>query len=285
MPRLDSGKLRWMSLENNTLHSTTGNLGFFKCDFMPFGLCHVLATFQRLMQNCLRELNLIYCLIYLDDIVVFSPHMCCFLTDLESTVWNWNHWSIILSKRRSPTWHIESWRKECGPAAQTWRPLAECTLPQTYTEVCAFLGLVATTGDLLRGLHVLHSHSTNTWLEREQAGSGSGCHFQRMPWRLSKHWNRQVWQLHFQLFLTAPNHSGWRLMHPRTDLGQCCPRNRQMDDTTQLPMAAEPYTSWKNYHSTKFEFLVLKWVVTEHFKEYLPYQPFLGKDRQQSIDL
>ena len=31
----------------------------------------------------------------------------------------------------------------------------------------------------------------------------------------------------------------------------------------------------KNYHSTKLEFLVLKWVVTEHFKEYLPYQPIL----------
>ena len=31
----------------------------------------------------------------------------------------------------------------------------------------------------------------------------------------------------------------------------------------------------KNYHSTKLEFLGLKWVVTEHFKEYLPYQPFL----------
>ena len=33
----------------------------------------------------------------------------------------------------------------------------------------------------------------------------------------------------------------------------------------------------KNYHFTKLEFLVLKWVVTEHFKEYLPYQPFLVK--------
>ena len=33
----------------------------------------------------------------------------------------------------------------------------------------------------------------------------------------------------------------------------------------------------KNYHSTKLEFLALKWAVTEHFKEYLPYQPFLVK--------
>ena len=33
----------------------------------------------------------------------------------------------------------------------------------------------------------------------------------------------------------------------------------------------------KNYHSTKLEFLALKWTVTEHFKEYLLYQPFLVK--------
>ena len=52
---------------------TVGNLGFFKCNHMPFGLCNVLATFQRLMQNCLSELNLIYCLIYLNDIIIFLP--------------------------------------------------------------------------------------------------------------------------------------------------------------------------------------------------------------------
>ena len=33
----------------------------------------------------------------------------------------------------------------------------------------------------------------------------------------------------------------------------------------------------KNYHSTKLKFLVLKWAVTEHFKEYLPHQSFLVK--------
>ena len=51
---------------------TVGNLGFFECDCMPFWLCNAPATFQQLMQNCLGELNLIYCLIYLDDIVIFS---------------------------------------------------------------------------------------------------------------------------------------------------------------------------------------------------------------------
>ena len=46
---------------------TVGNLGFFECNHMPFGLCNAPVTFQWLMQNCQGELNLIYCLIYLDD--------------------------------------------------------------------------------------------------------------------------------------------------------------------------------------------------------------------------
>ena len=33
--------------------------------------------------------------------------------------------------------------------------------------------------------------------------------------------------------------------------------------------------SEKNYHSSKLEFLTLKWSVTEHFKEYLAYSPFM----------
>ena len=51
---------------------TVDNLGFFKCNHMPFGLSNVLVMFQRLMQNCMGKLNLIYWLIYLDDLIMFS---------------------------------------------------------------------------------------------------------------------------------------------------------------------------------------------------------------------
>ena len=51
---------------------TMGPLGFWECERMPFGLTNAPATFQRLMESCLGELHLSWCIIYLDDIIVFS---------------------------------------------------------------------------------------------------------------------------------------------------------------------------------------------------------------------
>ena len=57
---------------NSILPLLWGSLGFFGCERVPFRLCNVPATFQRLMQNCLGELNLTYCLICLDGVITFS---------------------------------------------------------------------------------------------------------------------------------------------------------------------------------------------------------------------
>ena len=51
---------------------TVGSMGVYEFLRMPYRFCNTLATFQRLMQNCLGELNLTYALIYLDDMIVFS---------------------------------------------------------------------------------------------------------------------------------------------------------------------------------------------------------------------
>ena len=51
---------------------TVGPLGFYEGVQMPFGLTNVLAMFQCLMESCLAEMHLKWCIIYLDDIIVFS---------------------------------------------------------------------------------------------------------------------------------------------------------------------------------------------------------------------
>ena len=47
-------------------------LGFYECKRMPFDLTNASTTFQHLMESCLGELHLSWCIIYLDDIIVFS---------------------------------------------------------------------------------------------------------------------------------------------------------------------------------------------------------------------
>ena len=53
--------------------------------------------------------------------------------------------------------------------------------------------------------------------------------------------------------------------------------SQKQDDGCYHPIAFGSRTltpSEQNYHSSKLEFLTLKWSVTEHFKEYLAYTPF-----------
>ena len=50
---------------------TVGSLGFYECVRIPFGITNAPATFQRLMELRLSDLHLNWCIIYLDDVIVF----------------------------------------------------------------------------------------------------------------------------------------------------------------------------------------------------------------------
>ena len=121
---------------------TVGNLGFFECDCMPFGLCNAPATFQRLMENCLGELNLTYYLIYLDNIIIFSQmaeehlHCLCIIFD-QFREYNLKLKSSKCDFFRNKITYLAHQVSKDGvhPSNLNLKAIVECTLLQTYTDV------------------------------------------------------------------------------------------------------------------------------------------------------
>ena len=156
---------------------------------MPFGLCNVPATFQQLMQNCLGELNLIYCLIYLDDLIVFSQTAEEYLHWLH-IVFDWlSEYNLKLKPSKCSHFKEEInylahqvSKQGVWPSDANLKAIAECAPLQTYMEIHAFLGLIGHYRQFKKKvLHRLPSHWMNTWLGREPVESQSGYCFQKMP--------------------------------------------------------------------------------------------------------
>ena len=62
---------------------TCGPLGFYECEKMPFGTTNAPATFHRFMDNCLGELNMTWCIVYLDDIIILSQDVASHIERFE----------------------------------------------------------------------------------------------------------------------------------------------------------------------------------------------------------
>ena len=61
-----------MSEEDKEKNAFICPLGFFQFERMPQGITGAPATFQRLMERAVGDMNLIQVLVYLDDLIVFG---------------------------------------------------------------------------------------------------------------------------------------------------------------------------------------------------------------------
>ena len=128
---------------------TLGSMGLYECESMPFGLCNSPPTFQRLMQNCLGELNLTYCLIYLDDVIVFSDMPEEHLRRMHVVFDHLHKHSLKLKPSKCEVFkseinylaHHVSW-KGVLPSKKNLELIAQCPPPDMYTKVKSFVGLV-----------------------------------------------------------------------------------------------------------------------------------------------
>lgn len=116
---------------------------------MPFGLKTAPATFQRAMDNVLRGLQGIHCLIYLDDIIIFSSSLDEHLTKLRAVFDRLRDTNLKVQLDKS-----EFLCKEVTYLGHTITPeglkpntdkidaILNYPLPKTTTEIKSFLGLI-----------------------------------------------------------------------------------------------------------------------------------------------
>ena len=114
-----------------------GSMGMYEFLRMPYGLCNAPATFQCLMQNCLGELNLMYALIYLDDVIVYSKTVLERFMEhglkLKPSKCNFFRTEISYLVHKVSAAGME-------PDTDGLKGITEIAPPATYTQVRKFLG-------------------------------------------------------------------------------------------------------------------------------------------------
>ena len=261
---------------------TVGSMGVYEFLRMPYGLCNAPVTFQRLMQNCLGELNLTYALIYLDDIIVFSQteeeHLHClqvvFACFLEHGLKLKPSKCHFLQDEITFLGHEIS-AKGMKPGTAKFKAIAEMAPPKTYTEIQHFTGMTGFFRQFIKGYSKIVK-PLNDLLEGE--ASKLKAEEVELPLDALKAFEElKLKCMTAPVLVFADFKKPFWLETDALKEGLCAVLLQESDDGQYHPVA---FTSRElkggepKYHSSKLEFLALKWAVTEQFREYLQYQPF-----------
>lgn len=123
-------------------------LGSYEFLVMPFGLTNAPSTFQRFMESVLREHLLLYCMVYIDDIIIYSKTAEEHLQHIEAVL------KTLMKHKISIKWqkcnylktkldflgHIVS-ASGIAPDPKKLQALNDWPTPTSVNEVQQFVGL------------------------------------------------------------------------------------------------------------------------------------------------
>ena len=261
---------------------TVGSMGVYKFLHMPYGLCNVLVTFQHLMQNCLGELNLSFAMVYLDDVIVYSETPEDHLTWLQAVFNHFAHHGLKLKlskchffKEEITYLGYEISAKGMLPGQKGIEEIAGMGPPTTYTGVRKFIGAVG------YFCHFIKNFTRIAKPLNDLLGCGNSK-LKNHPISLTAAAEEAFYTLKNKCAM-APVLAFADLKRPfllemdASKYGLGAMLQQVQEDGKYHPIAYASHAqcgSEANYHSSKLEFLALKWAMTQQFKEYLMYQPF-----------
>ena len=146
-------------------------------------------------------------------------------------------------------------------------------MPETYTQVHAFCRLVGHYRRFIKGFANI-AHPLYDALGKEV--KMGPVYLPLEVWEAMNILKRKVQSAPILVFPNFDKPFLLEMDASKEGLGMVL--SQKQSDGHYHPVAFESRSltpSEKNYHSSKLEFLALKWSITEHFKEYLAYSPFV----------
>ena len=261
-----------------------GTLGFYECNRMPFGLCNAPATFQRLMERCMGELNLRDCLIYLDDIIIFSSTFEEHVERLQAVFERLQENNLKLKPSKCKLFrskvsylgHVVS-QEGIHTDPSKIEAIKDWPVPKTTKDVRRFLGFSGYYRRFIKGFaaiarplnDLLVGHVTNPKARKKKASK-------RMPFEWTeKHqssFDTIIDRLSNPPVLAYADYSLPFKVHTDASFDGLGAVLYQTQDGKERAIAYASRSlkpSEKNYPAHKLEFLALKWAISEKFHDYL----------------
>lgn len=127
----------------------TVNNGHYEYVRMPFGLKNAPSTFQRVMDNVLKEYLNEFCLVYMDDVIVFSKSLQEHINHLRLVFQKLRHYNLkvqldkteFCSKNVEFLGHVVT-PEGVKPNPSKLKAVEQYPLPQTTKQIKSFLGLI-----------------------------------------------------------------------------------------------------------------------------------------------
>ena len=123
--------------------------GLLQYTAMPFGLTNAPATFQRLMERVLSHMNWIDCLVYIDDVLIWSKQFKEHLEKLESVFYAFEKAGLRINAKKCHICcqsvpylgHVLT-ASGIQMYPQRIKAISEMRPPSNKKEVQVFLGLI-----------------------------------------------------------------------------------------------------------------------------------------------
>jgi transposase InsO family protein len=252
---------------------SVGPLGFFEFNSMPMGTVNATSSFQRLMQQCLGNIHLKECVVFLDDILVYSDTFENHLQRLKNVFQRLRDCGLKLkpSKCEFLKTHCQYLGHVVSAEGVSTDPskinkVQEWKVPSNAKELSSFLGFTGFYRRYVKGYSSVAKPLQDVLKEADRHGT--------IKWSPDADiaFNSLKDKLTTAPILAYADYSKPFILHvdaSGSGLGAVLYQEQDGKPRVIAYASRSLNSAEKNYPAHKREFLALKWAIVDKFHDYL----------------